>query len=115
MYILIEENPNCDEVPGRVFNDQGEPKPVGEVLRLRQGKEIWCEIAAVDAGLKPRPAMGRKVDDSGDGSCYLVYGGAWGLRLKESGSSGEWSLESPDQWGEPFLLLSADGKDIRFK
>jgi hypothetical protein len=45
------------------------------------------------------------VDDSGDGSCYLVFGGAWGLRLKhESGT-----------WGVPYMLLPGDGADLRFK
>ena len=39
-------------------------------------------------------------------SCYLVVGGAWGLRLQDA-ISGE-------QWGEPYLLMAADGGDLRF-
>jgi hypothetical protein len=58
--------------------------------------------------------MARKVEDSGEGICYLVYGGAWGLRLKEASSQEEWSLEDNSQWAEPFLLLPSDGQDIRF-
>ncbi len=61
-----------------------------------------------------KPALARKVEDSGEGICYLVYGGFWGLRLKEPSSNKPWSLDETSQWSEPFLLLSADGMDIRF-
>jgi hypothetical protein len=44
------------------------------------------------------------IDDSGDGACYLVVGGAWGLRFRSGGT----------QWGEPCLLLAADDADLQF-
>jgi hypothetical protein len=52
------------------------------------------------------------IEDSGDGACHLVFGGAWGLRLKTGGP--DWNLDDPDQWGETYLLLGGDGSDLRF-
>jgi hypothetical protein len=45
-------------------------------------------------------------------SRHLVFGGAWGLRLKTGGP--DWNLDDPDQWGEAYLLLGGDGSDLRF-
>jgi hypothetical protein len=46
------------------------------------------------------------VDDSGDGSCYLVFGGDWVLRLEDA--------ETGARWGVPFMLLPGDGSDLHF-
>ena len=42
---------------------------------------------------------------SGDGVVVLVYGGAEGIRLRPSASEAPWSLDDPEQWGEPCLML----------
>lgn len=115
MYITVEENPNCDAVEGRVFNEREKnPRSILQVRQTRQGRDVWCDITGLDADGKPCPALARKVDDSGDGTCYLVQGGAWGLRLKEVSQPGPWSLEDRRQWGESFLLLPSDGEDVKF-
>ncbi len=61
---------------------------------------------AIDEGGREFAARAYVVDDSGDGSCYLVVGGAWGLRLSDTAGG--------EQWGEPYLLMAADGGDLRF-
>ena len=61
---------------------------------------------------QPGPAMACLIEDSGEGMCYLVFGGAWGLRLREAGT--EWDVADTRQWGEPFLLLGGDGADLKF-
>jgi hypothetical protein len=114
MHILIEENPNCEFVDGTVFQERTPPRPVTHVRRRRDNVEAWRSIVGLNPQMKECPALARKVDDSGDGTCYLVYGGDWGLRLKDMDSPDPWSLNNPAQWGEPFLLLSADGADLRF-
>jgi hypothetical protein len=114
MFLRFEENPNTGFVDDRVFQERSEPCEVTHILRIRQGKETWCPVTALDSAGKPVPAMARKVEDSGEGMCFLVYGGRWGLRLKDPGCADPWSLEDAHQWGEPFLLLPADGIDIRF-
>jgi len=113
MFLRFEENDNTGFVDDRVFQERSEPRPVLEVLRVRQGKEVWCTITGLDHQGKPVPAQARKVEDSGEGMCYLVYGGAWGLRLKDPACGDAWSLQDPHQWGEPFLLLPSDGADLR--
>jgi len=114
MFLRFEENPNCGFIDDRVFSERTEPRAVSAVLRVRQGQEDWCPVVAMDKESQTRPALARKVEDSGEGICWLVYGGVWGLRLKDSTCQDLWSLEDPHQWGEGFLLLPADGADLRF-
>jgi hypothetical protein len=54
------------------------------------------------------------VEDSGDGACYLLIGGEWGLRLKPAGATGDWDLADAAQWGVQYFLLSGDGATLRF-
>ena len=51
------------------------------------------------------------VSDSGQAAVHVVCGGDWGIRLKPIGTDEEWDLDSPDQWGEPYLMLT-DKADI---
>ena len=115
IYLSVEESPNSEPLEPRVFQERTAPRVVTEVLRTRGGQEVWCPVVAMEAGGKTGPALARKVDDSGDGTCYLVYGGHWGLRLKDPACQDAWSFADPHQWGETFLLLSADGADLKFK
>jgi len=112
--LSIDENPNCELYDTRVFNESSEPRAVTEILRQRGNKEVWCPVVSWDAQGNAGPAYARKVDDSGDGTCYLVYGGRWGLRLKDPECQDPWNLEDSHQWGEAFLLLPSSGLDIRF-
>jgi hypothetical protein len=114
MYLSIDENPNCELTDARVFQERGEPRPITHVLRPRAGKEVWCSIISWNETGPSHTAWARKVDDSGDGSCYLVYGDRWGLRLKSPDCNDAWSLSDSHQWGEPFLLLAVDSETIRF-
>src|ERR1700690_2877655 len=120
MFLRFEENPNTGFVDDRVFQERSEPRAVTHVLRRRGGQEVWCAVTGLAAKGVPVPAFARKVEDSGEGICYLVYGGPWGLRLAEPTSAIQppppeilWSLDDPHQWGEPFLLLPGDGADLQ--
>lgn len=112
MYLQFEDNPNCGFVEDRVLKHQGEPQRVEAVLRRVEGVETWCGVLGVDAGGKSVPAFAVKVEDSGEGTCWLVYGGRWGLRLSAKPSFSV-DLSDPTQWGEGFLLLPPDGQDLR--
>jgi hypothetical protein len=114
MFLRFEENPNFGFVDDRVFMERTEARAVSEVLRQRQGKEVWCPVTAMESAHGFGTAMARKVEDSGEGMCWLVYGGLWGLRLKDPSCPDAWSLEDPHQWGEGFLLLPADGADLHW-
>jgi len=114
MYLEIPENPNCDALDGQVFQCRSAGRVVTAVRWNRAGVESWCEITGINEDERLSPAMACEIDDSGDGTCYLVTGGAWGLRLKDAAGTGGWSLEDREQWGEPFLLVPADGQSVRF-
>jgi hypothetical protein len=113
MFLRFEENPNFGFADDRMFQERSEPRVATQVLRHRNGSDVWCAVTGINNVGQPQPALVRKVEDSGDGICYLVYGGLWGIRLKEPTCEDEWALDDVHQWGEPFLLLPADGADIR--
>ena len=48
------------------------------------------------------------------GAAYVVFGGTWGVRLKKEGVHEAWSLDSPNQWGEAYMLLT-DAHDLRLE
>lgn len=106
VFIRIEENPNCDSWDGQIFQARTAPRPVHHVRCDRRGEAVWCAITGLDPDNAPCPAMACIVEDSGDGACYLVFGGEWGLRLRD---------ESGDTWGVPYMLLPRDGADLRFE
>ena len=105
IFIQIEENPNCAAMDGQVFQTRSEARAVLEVRVARGGEERWCAITGLDEGGGRCAAHAYVVDDSGDGACYLVVGGLWGLRLRDANG---------EEWGEPYLLMGADGGDLRF-
>ena len=101
VFIQIEENPNCDAMEGQIFQPRTEPRAVTHVRQ----QDAWCEITGLNEGSVSAPAMACLIDDSGEGAAWLVFGGDWGLRLKEP---------SGREWGEPFLLFGPDAADLRF-
>ena len=102
--IEVEENPNCEAMDGLVFQPRTPPRPVSQVRTVHEGREEWCDITGLDKGGGACPALACVIDDSGDGACNLIFGGAWGLRLTRSDGV---------QWGETYLLLPADGETVR--
>jgi hypothetical protein len=115
MFLVVEENPNC-AAEERVLAESGPHKDVLEVEATSpQRKEAWWMVTGVDEGGKFIPAKCVRVDDSADGTAWLVYGGAWGLRMKATGDSSAWSLDDKNQWGLPLLVLDSSGSSIKFK
>lgn len=116
MFLDVETNPNCEQSVFLRFNEVQPPREVVQIKsyeRLPQGE--WCWITGwTDDPATPRcPAFVQVVDDSGAGQSYLVYGGSWGIRLKPVSLEEDWDLESPNQWGEPYLSL-ASTRDIKY-
>ncbi len=113
LFVQIPENPNCQAVDGQVFQCRTPPRTVTHVRMEHGGTNDWCVIAGLDAEGNPCAATACIIEDSGEGTCYLVVGGDWGLRLKRGAVA--WALEDREQWGEPFLLLGGDGADLQFE
>lgn len=112
--IDIPQNPNCEAVELRVFHDLESPRAVSQVRFEREpGKPQWCDIVGWSLDNTAGPAWAQKVDDSGEGVAFLIHGGKAGLRLRSGSSREPWQLESPHQWGLPFLIMT-DPADLRF-
>jgi hypothetical protein len=112
--LQIPENPNCAPMDAQVFQCRSATRTVVEVLCERGGRMEWCAVTGMEDTGALAPATACLVEDSGDGACYLVVGGEWGLRLKLASSNEAWDLANGDQWGEPYFLLSGDGSTLRF-
>jgi hypothetical protein len=110
MYVLIEENPNSSPEE-RVFAANGAVQTVKRVQTTppQSSDYHWCDVTGVEENGIFVPARAVRVDDSADGTAWLVHGGAWGLRLKLKDSNDAWSLNSDTQWGLPFLVLDSSG------
>ncbi len=117
MYFEVEENPNCSENLSMRFKELGPARSVKQVRISDQpdGRDLCWVTGWQDDPAQPAcPVYAQKVEESGQGMAYLVYGGNWGIRLRPVGMEEEWDLESPNQWGEPFLLL-ASSRNIIYK
>jgi hypothetical protein len=99
----------------QVFQCRSATRVVTHVQCERSGGMEWCSVTGIDESGGPSPATACLVEDSGDGACYLVVGGEWGLRLKPEDYAREWDLGDSEQWGVPYFLLAGDGASLRFQ
>ena len=112
--LQIPENPNCEAMDAQVFQCRSATRAVTHLLCDRSGGMEWCPVTGIDEGGAPTVATACLVEDSGDGACYLVVGGEWGLRLRPENGSSAWDLEDGTQWGATYFLLPGDGTSVRF-
>jgi len=116
MYLEVESNPNCEAGVFARFKEIEAPRPISQVRiyeRSARGEWYWVTGWTDDPANPCCPALAQRVEDSGAGIAYLVYGGIWGIRLKPIDVLEEWNLESSGQWGEAYLSL-ADVKDLKY-
>jgi hypothetical protein len=112
--LQIPENPNCDAMDAQVFQCRSAARTVTHILCNRPAGMEWCPVTGIDEGGAPCPATACLVEDSGDGACYLIVGGEWGLRLKAADGNAIWDLADTAQWGAQYFLLAGDGGGLRF-
>ncbi len=106
--VEVEASDNCPYSLMRGFDAREEPRPVSRVKALGpDGAENIYEVTGWSQD-RPVPAYAAIVEDSGDGTALLVYGGSEGVRLRPDNSSEEWSLDDPNQWGDAVLLLEVE-------
>lgn len=114
IYLEIEENDNCDYMPMQIYEAMADPVPVIQ-LRLFESDKPHGLYAVTgwssEGNGSSTPAMYLPVADSGQAVVHLVRGDDWGIRLKPAGSKEDWDINNPDQWGEPFLILT-DKADV---
>ena len=115
-HVEVEANDNTPMMAQQVYKNTGVPFPVSHV-RIYEGEPDGqlCAItgwASKDGG-SPTTAYAVQIDDSSEGSAFLVYGGDYGVRLKAADSGEGWDIASSDQWGETHLVLSSEDDVIR--
>jgi hypothetical protein len=117
MVVEVKPNANCEQSVCARFKEAGPARRVAQVKTFeRRSEGEWCRVTGwTDDPEHPCcPAHAQRVEDSGSGLAYLIFGGIGGIRLKPISLSEEWDLNSANQWGEPYLLL-ADPKDINYE
>ena len=112
IFIEVEENENSEYMPLMVYEAHQDPVPVYKIIlddpERTQGVYIVTGWSSEDGGT-PVPALYTPVSDSGQAQVHLVYGGDWGIRLKPEDSDEDWNISSPNQFGEPYLMLINEG------
>ena len=111
MFIDIDKNPNCKTNGLFVFEELSSARPIQSVRLEEKGKEIDYDVTGVDKDGKFVQAYAQKISDSGAAFGFLIFGGAWGIRLKPKHSQEAWSLQSQNQKGEAYIV-SAEEADI---
>ena len=119
IYVEVEDNGNSYGVPLRTYQTKGEPYVVRQVkMDVPSGTGVPCWVVgwSSEGDGTPTAVECVAVEDSGSAVSYLVHGADWGLRFKpanEEGPPANWSLDDPDQFGEPYLLLADEADVIR--
>lgn len=117
MFVEVESNPNCESSLFARFKEVGPARKVVQIRSFeRRAEGEWCWVTgwSDDPAQPCCSAYAQMVEDSGAGLTNLIFGGIWGIRLKPVSLVEDWSLESTNQWGEPYLSL-ADSNDIRYE
>ena len=108
IHVDVEAGDNCPYPLSKSFATLGVPRQIARVLTVGQdGREDMQNVTGWSPQ-GPVPAYAVPVEDSGEGTVLLVYGAKEGIRLKPATSQEPWSLDDPQQWGEPCLLLAKD-------
>ena len=115
-YVEVEASDNCPMSANQVYRNLDLPFRVAAV-RIYEG-EADGRLCAV-TGWSSRgdgsatDVYAVRVEDSSEGSAYVVYGGDWGIRLRPPKADGEWSVDNREQWGETHLVLADEGDIVR--
>jgi hypothetical protein len=115
-HVEVEANDNTPMMAQQVYKNAGVPFPVSHV-RIYEGEpdgQLWAITGwTSNNGGSPTMAYAVQIDDSSEGSAYLVYGGDYGVRLRPADSDEAWDIDSADQWGETHLVLSSEDDLMR--
>jgi hypothetical protein len=116
MIVEVESSENCEASFFARFKEAGPARPVVQVRlydRNPAGEWYWVTGWSDDPERPACPAYAQRIEDSGAGLAYLVYGGIYGLRFQPIAVEIAWNLENPHQWGETHLSLSSE-RDLRY-
>jgi hypothetical protein len=110
-HVEVEPNDNTPMMAQQVYKNVGLPFAIAQV-RIYEGVPggQLCSITgwSSENGGSPVAVYAVQIDDSSEGSAFLVYGGDYGVRLKPGDSEEPWDTASTDQWGETHLVLASE-------
>jgi len=104
MVVEVEPNANCEQSVCARFKEAGPPRRVAQVKTFeRRSEGEWCWVTGwTDDPENPCcPAQTQRVEDSGSGLAYLIFGGIGGIRLKPTQLSEDWDLAVPTNGANP--------------
>ena len=108
IYLEVDDNDNCEYMPLMLYEAHADAVPVTRIVLDEPGRPPGVYRVtgwSSEGDGTPCPAMYAPVSDSGQAQVHLVFGGDWGIRMKPADSTADWSLDAPDQFGEPYVML----------
>lgn len=105
----VEPNPNSPHGDERSFMSRGETHFIESMTYVHDdGRREKVYVTGWENN-QPVPARVVLVEDSGDGEAWLIFGGKDGLRFQPARSAKRpFSLDHPDEWGEPYLYYAKE-------
>ena len=109
MYIDVTAGKNTGQNFSMMYRHVSPPREVFCIKYQANGEETPVQVKGWDAQTNsPCAAYACRIEESGDGTALLVYGGSGGIRMKSLDDEREWSLSASDQWGETHLVYPSD-------
>ena len=108
IYLETDDNPNCEYMPLMLYEAHADAVPVTRIVLDEPGRPPGVYQVtgwSSEGDGTPCPAMYAPVSDSGQAVVHLVFGGDWGIRMKPDDSTADWSIDDPEQFGEPYIML----------
>ena len=108
IYLEVDDNANCEYMPLMLYEAHAGAVPVTRIVLDEPGRPPGVYQVtgwSSEGDGSPCPAMYAPVSDSGQAVVHLVFGGDWGIRMKPDDSTAAWSLDDPEQFGEPYIML----------
>ena len=114
MTIDVMSNPNCPDEVLMTYKDIAPPRAVVRV-RLYRDTDAgeWYDVTGWRADGADCPALAQKIEDSGQGTAFAVFGGDGGVRFRPTDRPGPWNIQDSDQFGEAYVVLM-DEADVAY-
>ena len=109
MYIDVEAKDNTSKNFSMLYRDISPSREVYCIKYQMNGEDSPVQVKGWDNKTNsPCVAYACQVEESGDGTALLIYGGSGGIRMKPLEDETEWKLGALNQTGETHLVYPID-------
>lgn len=109
MFLEIESNPNVERSFDMVYRDISPTRELYCIKYKINGEDLPVQITGWNAETNsPCSAYACKIEESGDGTAMLIFGGSGGVRMKLLEDESPWDIKSNQQWGDTHLVYPAN-------